>query len=429
MKLLNLSLCSLILLIGACRSPHNRLENDVIWADTISNRVTNQMGHDGKLALRYLDSSFATKKHISEQALWRKYQAKVNYYQYYEHDFIKWRILIDSMIMIAERKKEEFSYEYANSLFAMATLLQEEKKYNEAFQYYYDGRNFAAGKLDRCSMSSFSNALGVIRFRQKQYKQAIPYFYQAYSDIAACKNASFRDDFIQPQSILNSIALCFERSEDLDSAIHYYKKAISFIRLQEKRYPGNRGFIYSAKAVVEGNLGGVYAKQGDISSAENYLLANIAYNDRPGYEIEDAQTAKIKLANVYIQSARLKKAEKLIDQVGADLNSGRGKSAYYFDVLSRWYLLKSNFYEKKGDIKNAFLFSKKFHALSDSLDAAQQSFRDINVDEVLQGYDQRIHLDLLKRKSELKTAYLTSLFILLVATIFAAVMSLNGWVS
>ena len=53
-------------------------------------------------------------------------------------------------------------------------------------------------------------------------------------------------------------------------------------------------------AVVEGSLGGTYAKMGDFERAEVHLLSNIALNDRPGFSIEDSQTAKLKLVRLYI---------------------------------------------------------------------------------------------------------------------------------
>ncbi|MRS60698.1 tetratricopeptide repeat-containing sensor histidine kinase [Larkinella terrae] len=395
------------------KKPHSASDH-VAWADSTAERATNLMdGKDAAASIRYLDSAYQAMPHPGLGDLWKKYNVKASYYKHYDHNLIKRRLYVDSMLTILDKAKTTYRNEYAHSLYALANLLEEEKKYNQAFKQYYDGRNFSKGILDNCSMSDFTSALGVIRYRQEQYRQAIPYFKQAYDEVASCSNPVFQYGFIQRQSVLNSIALCFEKSGRPDSAVVYYNRALDFIKASPNRYPHKRDFITTARAVVEGNLGGTYAKLNQFQAAETHLLTNIRLNDRPGFSIEDAQTGKIKLARLYINHNRLPKAKLLLDELGADLVSGRGRSISHGEIWENWYQLKGLYYDKAGDLVNAYRFSSKYHAYRDSLDRLNNGLKKVDMDQVLREHEQKYKLSMLEKSSELKTSYVIGLSVFL----------------
>lgn len=398
-----------------------------VWADTIAERATNLMsGSNPAQSLRYLDSAYVSIGKVGTGDLWKKYNAKANYYTFYDHNLPMRRLYIDSMLTLIKTKQAEYSYEYTHSLFALAGLLQEEKKYNQAFSFYYQGRNIASSDKDYCTTSEFSNALGVIRYRQKQYSKAIPYFKQALRQIQVCSKVTFLHSFIQPQSILNSIALCFQKSSEADSAKLYYNRALSFIIASEKLYPNKKDFITTARAVVEGNLGGVYALTGDFKQAEKHLLTNIELNDRPGFSIEDSQTAKIKLARLYIDHLIFNKAKEILDDLETDLKLGRGKSTSHAEIWEKWYELKWLYHDKMGNLPQAYKFSSKYHSYRDSLDQVNNGLKNMDMDQVLKELDQKHRLSLSEKSGELKSVYLMALSVFLImAMIVAAVTWLN----
>lgn len=393
--------------------PHSSSDH-VVWADSIAERATNLMdSKDAAASIRYLDSAYQALPDPGVGDLWKKYNVKVSYYKYYAHNLEKQRLYVDSMLTILGKAKTAYRHEYARSLYALANLLEEEKKYNQAFKQYFDGRNFAKGILDNCSMSDFTSALGVIRYRQEQYRQAIPYFKQAYDEVASCSNPVFQYGFIQRQSVLNSIALCFEKAGQPDSAVFYYNRALEFIKASPNRYPHKRDFITTARAVVEGNLGGAYAKLNQFKDAETHLLTNIRLNDRPGFSIEDAQTGKTKLARLYIKQNLLSKAKPLLDGLETDLESGRGKSIAHGDIWENWYQLKWHYYDKAGDVTGAYRFSTKYHAYRDSLDRLNNGLKKVDMDQVLREHEQKYKLSMLEKSSELKTSYVIGLSVFL----------------
>ncbi|GAB3250032.1 hypothetical protein GCM10027347_07530 [Larkinella harenae] len=411
----------LVLWLASCEKPVHPAADHVVWADSVSERAINLMEGDAPArSLTYIDSAYRTLAQPGIGDLWKKYNVKASYYTHYGHDLIKRKQYVDSMLTVLDQEKNRYRFEYAHSLYALANLLQEEKKYNQAFKLYYDGRSYAKGSMDPCSMSEFTNALGIIRYRQEQYRQAIPYLKQALREIRSCANPAFQYSFIQQQSILNSTALCFEKSGQPDSAIYYYNQALAFIQSGENKHPNKRDFMTVARAVVEGNLGGVYVKMNQFQAAEKHLLTNIRLNDRPGFGIEDAQTAKTKLIRLYINYNQLPKASALLDALEADLVSGRGKSIAHGVIWENWYELKWLYYDKVGNVASAYRFSTKYHAYQDSLDRLDTGLKKVDMDQVLHEHEQKYQLSLLEKSNELKTSYVIGLSVFLGMTLCLA---------
>jgi signal transduction histidine kinase len=413
--------CAVFLLAISCEKPGNTQSDHTLWADSVCDHSMNLMDNNSPaLSMPYLDSAYQTLSNPSILDLWKKYHVKANYYTHYDIDFVKRKVYVDSMLSILKNSKEKYKTAYSNSLYAKATLFQEEKKYNLAFKFYYDGLNFSKGSLDNCAMSDYTNALGVIRYRQEQYPQAIPYLKQALQEITACTSSEFRYNFIQHQSVLNTIALCFEKSGNLDSALFYYNKALVFIKSSYYLHPEKQNFMTVASAVVEGNLGGTYAKMNRFSEAEKHLLTNIRLNDKPGFGIEDAQTARLKLAKLYIDHRQFPKASAMLSGLHSDLTSGRGKSAANSEIWENWYMLKSMYYDKTGDFSTAYLFSKRYQAYKDSLDQLQTGLKKVDIDQVLRDHEQKYQLTILEKSSQLKNIYMGGLSVFLVMVLCIA---------
>jgi signal transduction histidine kinase len=408
----------------SCDTDRPDTDDQTILTDSILERASILMlGPTPSRTISYLDSAFNSLDLAGPGDLWKKYDIKENYYTYHEPDIAKRRVYVDSMITTIKDIESHYPYEYAHTLYTMAGLLQDERKYNQAFSTYFKGRNVAIENQDFCSMSEFSNALGLVRYKQEQYSKAIPYLKQALEEVRACSSNGFVHRFVQPQSILNSIGLCYERTGNSDSAAFYYKKALKFIIAAEGLYPHKRDYVITARAVVEGNLGGNYAKMGAFEEAEKHLLENISRNDRAGFAIEDAQTAKVKLARLYFNHGKLAKGKVLMDELEKDLIAERGKSHAHAEIWEQWYELKWVYYDKIGNIKGAYGYSTRFHAYRDSLDNVLEGLKNIDMDQVLIDQEQKHELSLLKKSSELKSVYLFGLSVfLLMAMIVAAVI-------
>ena len=407
----------------SCKSNRASYSDHVAWADSVTDHALTLMtGPDPVTGLRYLDSAYNVTPGRGVADVWRKYNVKVNYYSHYDKNIFERSRYVDSMLVLLEGREMQYKFEYAHSLLAKGRLLREQKKENQAFKQYFDGRKFAEKNLDQCSLSDFSNSLGVIRYQQQQYDKAIPYLKQAFEESEACDTSNFHYDFILPQSVLNTTALCFEKLGELDSAVFYYHKALNFIQDRGAEYPQKEVFVNTARAVIEGNLGGAYARLGNFEEAEKHLKTNISINDRPGHPIEDAQTAKLKLARLYLDHALFAKTNTLLGELQSDLETGRGKSSSNSEIWTKWYELKWLYNKEKQNLPEAYHYLERYHTFKDSLDQVNSGLSHADIDQVFKEHEQQYQLSLLQKDNELKTVYLAALIIFLIMTLCVALV-------
>ncbi|RZK39147.1 MAG: tetratricopeptide repeat protein [Pedobacter sp.] len=227
-KLIPFVLCYLFL---SCNNPEDAV---LTISDSTENIITysNDLLREGKNAeaLHYLDSASRALSNQNHLDQWYKYRMLMNYYINYEIDIKKATLYNDSMFLALKGKSLVNKLEYAQTLFGRGDIYKADQKLTEAFKDYYDGRAFATKYLNPCDCSDFTNKLGLIRFAQHQYKQAITYFKLALSENSQCdKTQNLIVNFILPQSTLNSIAFSHEQLNMLDSAAIFYKQALSSI--------------------------------------------------------------------------------------------------------------------------------------------------------------------------------------------------------
>lgn len=396
--------------IVACRPIEKEPENHEVHFDTVMNQATNYLD-DGQneRAARHLDSAYGAFPHPGIKDLYRKYDKLFSIYLNYDFDIPKARLYTDSIFSLLKGKETIYKNEYANALFFLGELLMAEKRYTEAFKAFYDGRSFANKNLKGCLLAIFSYKLGMVRYTQEEYRKAIPFFKEAIIENKNCTSGfGFDYLFVNPQNYLNTIALCFEKSDQADSAIVYYHKALDFIAKNKSRFPKHGVFIAGANGVIYGNLGGIYAKKGDEQQAERYLKESIAINDRPGYEIQDAQTAKLKLAALYIKHPDFTKAEKLLDELEGYLSSKYGLGHRNNSIRIKWVRLKYEYYQSNGKPLLAYPYLQKSDASRDSVMKANRELKNFDIDKVFKDTEQKYRLALLNKDNQLKTAYLAA---------------------
>lgn len=384
--------------------------------DTVINQATTYLANgQNKRAVRHLDSAYRAFPNPGIKDLYRKYDNLFNIYLHYDFNIAKARLYTDSIFSLLKGKESIYKNEYTNALFFLGEVLMAERRYTEAFKAFYDGRSFANKNLEGCSLSIFSYKLGMVRYTQEEYGKAIPFFKEAILENKDCKSGSGFDYlFINPQNYLNTIALCFEKSGSPDSAIVYYQKALDFIEANKARFPKREAFISGANGVIYGNLGGIYAQKGDDQQAKKYLKESIAINDRVGYEIQDAQTAKLKLADLYIRLSDFTTGERLLNELGEYLSSTYGLGQRNNDIRLKWVRLKYEYYHKRGEPLLAYPYLQKSDLSRDSIIKADRELKNFDIDKVFKDSEQKYRLALLNKDNQLKTAYLAAAVICII---------------
>jgi len=400
----------------SCKQRAKEPDSYQVHFDTVINQATTYLGNGQiKRAVRHLDSAYRVFPNPGIKDLYRKYDNLFNIYLNYDFNIAKARLYTDSIFSLLKGKESIYKNEYTNALFFLGEVLMAERRYTEAFKAFYDGRSFANKNLEGCSLSIFSYKLGMVRYSQEEYGKAIPFFKEAIIENKDCKSDSgFGYLFVNPQNYLNTIALCFEKSGSPDSAIVYYQKALDFIEANKARFPKRETFISGAIGVIYGNLGGIYAQKGDDQQAKKYLKESIAINDRMGYEIQDAQTAKLKLADLYIRRSDFTPGERLLNELEGYLSSTYGLGQRNNDIRLKWVRLKYEYYHKKGEPLLAYPYLQKSDMSRDSVIKADRELKNFDIDKVFKDREQKYRLALLNKDNQLKTAYLAAAVICII---------------
>ncbi|HWV66378.1 tetratricopeptide repeat-containing sensor histidine kinase [Chitinophaga sp.] len=368
----------------------------------------------------FLDSAYATLSAPGDHDRWVKYDYLANFYIFYQRNIPTARSYLDSMFMCLKGREKTYPDDYATTLYRQGEVNMADKQYSQAYKSYFSGKQFVQKYLDTCDYSKFSSKLGFVEYNQGKYMDAIPHFKQALSEYQHCLSIGsndFNNLFILPQSDLNSIALCFERSGQLDSAIYYYQEALQFIKTNALKFPQRKKFAETAAGVVYGNLGGTYAKTGNLAAAEFYLKENIRINDQPGYAVEDAQTAKIKLIRLYLDNHRFPEANDLLTRMGSDLDAGKGLGIMGDNIKVQWLQLKWRYLDKTGDLNGAYLYSQRYYRIRDSLNDINTGLKEADLDAGIREAGQQYQIALLHKNNQLKTSYLSAAVIFSVLTI------------
>lgn len=406
------------LFISSCKRNDYENTNHTSQVETIIHE-TNALLRAGKVqsSISFLDSSYRELLNPGTVDLWQKYDFKVNFYLHYDFDLKKSRLYSDSLAFILKNKEFKYKTEYFNTLFDKGDVRLAERRYTEAFKFYYDGRTFARKYIEKCSYYQFTRKLGLVRYNQKQYLKAVTYLKEALVENATCKeNKKFDIMFMFPQSDLNTIGLSYERSNIPDSALLYYNKALAFINQNGNKYPNKKDFTETARAVIYGNIGGLNIKRHKYKEAEENLKESIRINSIPGHDFEDAQSAKLKLADLYISSSQLEKGKEILYQLETYL--GKKKNNPTNEILrSIWYKLKWDYFSKMHKHFEASQYLHRFHLAQDSINLTNNGLTDIDMDEVFKDTAQQYKLALLNKDNEIKTGYLVTFIIFSMMTI------------
>lgn len=419
-KKIFLALLLLVFCLVSCR------DNNETKHASLSPEAKKAIGHadslgrkgKGAQSMVYLDSVFATLKKPSTKDLFEKYRNKADYYLFTK-DIDKAKTYIDSILYVLKGKDRLYKFEYASALFAEGDLELAKGAYNLAFEDYYEAYQYALKNLDQCKYYEFSFRLGLVRAQQERYQEAIPFFKQA---ILQSKNCDIKELHIARQGYINSLGFYFEKTNHLDSAIYYYQEALATIGQEQQQHLYTAAFATAARGVVYGNLGGTYLKLNKLDTAERYLKQSIAINDKPGFEEVDAQTAKLKLASLYLKQNRLDATNKLLQQLQQALNPKKPEREMPFAGKLMLHQLQSEYFEKTKNRHQAYRYLQQYYALKDSAENANKGLKQQDIEATFKQHAQEDKLALMDKDNEIKHNYIAAFFVFSIMVIGALLL-------
>lgn len=364
-------------------------------------------------AFAYLDSSYSAFKNPSKYDLFRKYQIKADYYSVVTKDYTNAIIYADSMILMLGDNPEKYVRDYSNSLITKGNILFSSHQYGESFKCYYDGKEFAMKYNDSCSFAALSNGLGHVLFSQQKFEEAVKYFKSAYIESNYCEISDFVKSFELKQGYLNNAAVCYERLGLLDSAIHYYQQALIFVEDNEKKYISQHRSKQIARAVIMGNLGGIYTKQGNYTEAESLLKKSISINNRKGYDIRDAQLTTIKLADLYLTQKKFDSANEYMNIARKSIDS------LNYDLAElRWRKFAWKFYDATNNIEKAYYYHQYYTDYKSKYDSIRKELGGVDFANTFLNLSQQYQIKILKKDNKLKSLYLSVVAVLSIMVLF-----------
>ncbi len=363
-------------------------------------------------AFNYLDSVFA---HLDFTPgnfdLHRKYNFRSHHLIGYYRDYDQADLYVDSSLMVLKGYEKLYTDDYLSSLLQKGYIRFYQNRYTEAFLYYHKGQMTAREYGTQCRYANLTASLARMTYNQGKYRDAIPYFWEAYVQAANCDSSDFYNLVHLRQEQLSNIGLVYEQLESYDSAIYFYNQALNFINRYEGDYPEEARSIKTARAVIWGNMGSVYKKLGAYDTARILLEQSITVNKQPGYDSYDARLNQIKLAGLHLLNGDFKGAKKEIDCIRKKLDS-----TTFEEAELRWRQLIWEYYDRIGNTDSAYRSYLDYVAYKSMSEAKRRELPGVNFQLVFENRSKQHQIELLQRDNRLKAVYLT----------FATLVSIMG---
>ncbi|WP_168208773.1 tetratricopeptide repeat-containing sensor histidine kinase [Chitinophaga sp. XS-30] len=416
----------MIVVLSSCTSQDQEVLEHPEYFDAVFLKADSIGMHDVPAAMAYLDTAYAAFREPGAIDLFRKYQYNHLYYLHKGKDISLAMLYADSMLYTTRSKavQERYPLQYGLALLSKGDVLRDQKKYNDAYPYFYLGRKAIQQTGDTCRYHEYASKLALVYYWQEKYDTAARYFIETFERLSYCDTNSFSTFYIR-QGMLDNIALSYEKAGKTDRALAFYDSTLRFIRKYGGEFshvPEYKRGIDAAIGVVYGNKGNVLLKLGDTLGAEILYRQSIDINMRGKDEKVDAQLTMAKLAGLYLAGNRLANAGQVLQEMKAALAQVPGA-----EIEARWRHLQWQYLDRTGQRRLAYTMLKAYVQLNDSLNdaASRPAIADIN-----QEFDRisgEYQLEVLKKNDELKTAYLIILVFLSVSVILIAWMIWQHW--
>ncbi|MFT3704298.1 MAG: tetratricopeptide repeat-containing sensor histidine kinase [Agriterribacter sp.] len=333
-----------------------------------------------------------------------------------EKDYQKAFYYADSMQLLSETriKEQKMAVAFAGALFRKGDAYSNMKNYDEGIRYYIQAKLFITQNIkDKCELSGFNGRIANLVFRQGKYLLAAEYYREGYTEEQSCQKDAFLK-YVYSQGNLNNVGLCYYRAGLLDSASTYFTAAFNYIEKNEAAFPDHAEFTKTAKAVINASFARIADKKGNYEQAESLYISSIegTLND----DIDFARTAQTDLADMYIRSGKLDKAETLLREINPVFNH-----LLVSNSRLKWNRLLSDLYARKNEPLLSYKYLRSYISMRDSLDDVEKKLNALDVVKEFENKEQRALNQHLQKENEVKSFQLT--IAILIAAIAALVIA------
>ena len=386
-------LTTLLILLLACQQPiKTEREEAAFWKSRFVDSAYSLLykDRDTTRALRYFDAELAKNSNTAVFPRAARYDLISNYYYFFTPDNATTAEKIDAALALFNTPELQKRYPrtYVGLLLFGGQIAYRLLQYSKANEYYFRAKKLADEYLDPCERASFHYNIAMLLYRQQNFEQSMNYFRQAYALQATCSPQTTAI-VLQQQEIQSNIGLCLVELHRYDSALVYFDRALHIAnQYRDSLGPAVMDKIYG---VVYGNQARVAMAKGVLSEACDLSQKSITLNDRKNYEVENALSVKLLLAEVYSRqkdfvsmAGVLKKLQPVIAE---------------FDPKYQleWRRLKGAYFEHAGATDSALYFLRNYFSLRDSLFEQQKQLTAADVERQLREKEQQLQIAVLKK--------------------------------
>lgn len=350
-------------------------------------------------AMEMFDSAYGLIEDPGTYHTFKRLDFKEWYYKN-KHDYTLALIYSDSTLDLLE-DKEAFKTDYVRALIVRAYILVEVHQYADALKCLYDAKAFTDEKGDPCSATELNLFMGDVLYKQDKYTDALEHYREAYASCQLCTETYFRSSFVVVQNAMNSMALCFEKTDRPDSAIFYYQKALDFVERWQSTSNRHVEFMETAKGVICGNLGNAEMTLGQYNKAEAHFWEGIRINSKKGYDNRDAFLTGIKMGYLHLKRGETAEAEQVLNGLEENLQEMPFPTGELRFKKLRWDVYKLG--PDTGRTYRAYL---DYTLLKEKHDSAQRELPGISLTQGFFNLSQRDQLHSLIEKEEMRNLYL-----------------------
>jgi len=299
----------------------------------------------------------------------------------------------DNMLQVIQHSlnKDHYLSYYGEANFAKGDALFDLGRYSEAYNSYYQGYLIGKNSLNTCTLSDYTYRMGMITYKQANYKLAVSYFKRSFTQRQECKIEFI--SFYRQQEVLDNIALSYKNLNKPDSALLYFNKAMQYINNYGRQYPTRGEILNVARAVIQGNTADILSARGHYGQAIGLLKKSIAINLKKGNDNNDAALSEIKLGQLYLKTQNDSALVPLLETLRVQLDTIKSG-----DAKAGWNLLMGDYYFGKKDFAQALIYLKNYHHIKDSLTEINLRLKDNNVSEQVGNLEKQYQIAALRNK-------------------------------
>lgn len=332
-------------------------------------------------------------------------------------------VYADSMLNLLNTTALQNKYiqEYSISNYAKADILLEMGKYQEAYIYFYKGKELSQKNGDICNQATFINRFALLNFKHRKFDVASNLFLQAGQKLMQCSHKDY-DNLMTIQGSFVNAGVSYQYNDQPDSAFICYKTGLDYLSKNAHQFSKFNRWIEEAKGVIYQYMGDVYVAKNDLQKAKTYYIKSIDINGEIGSERKNAQLAKLKLAKLVLNQGEFQHSYKLISNLRTELDT-----IHHNEAELEWYKLMFaylNITQQQQKIKN-FIPAYSKLVQTDSKKLAER--KKIDPGEEFYNLQKEYELTTLKQENKINKLYLALLACFCLMAVFIIYLVRRSW--